>query len=128
MFAVGEPYFREREQAALRSVAEDFGDDIIVATGGGAPFYEDNMDWMLSSGKVVYLKAGADYLFSRLKHAHTERPLLKSETAEGLYEKTASLFAQREPVYLRAPYIIDVETATTDTFISILQLQNRSYK
>jgi shikimate kinase len=122
LFAISEKYFRNAESTILKSIPEDFPEDIMVATGGGTPFYSDNMSWMQQNGIVVYLKASVDYLFGRLKHAYTERPLLKSSTEQELYEKTAALFEQRKEIYLQAAYIIDVETATLDTFAAMLKL------
>lgn len=122
MFAISETYFRHAESTILKSIPGNFPEDIIVATGGGAPFHADNMEWMQANGKVVYLKASVDYLFNRLKHAYTERPLLKSDTEAALYEKTVTLFGQRKEIYMQAPYIIDVETVTLDTFVKTLQL------
>jgi len=122
MFAISETYFRNAESNILKSIPADFPEDIIVATGGGTPFHYDNMEWMQANGMVVYLKADVAYLFNRLKHAYTERPLLKSSTETALYEKTAALFEQRKEIYMQAPYIIEVETATLDTFAETLNL------
>jgi shikimate kinase len=122
LFAISESYFRNAESLALKSISDDFSENIIVATGGGAPLYYDNMEWMQENGMVVYLKASVDYLFGRLKHAYTERPLLKSSTEKELYEKAAILFEERKEIYLQAPYIIDVERATLDTFAKTLKL------
>lgn len=122
MFAMGESRFRDAESATLRSIPEHFPENIIVATGGGLPFHHGNMEWMQANGKVVYLKAGIAYLFGRLKHAYNDRPLLRSSSEKELYEKTAALFEQRKEIYMQASCIIDVETATLDTFAEALHL------
>lgn len=122
MFAVSEAYFRIAESKALKSIPDNFPENTIIATGGGVPFYHGNMQWMKENGTVIYLKASVEHLFKRLKNAYTERPLLKSDTEAEMFKKTATLFEQRKEIYQQAHFIIDVETATLNTFTNILAL------
>ena len=49
----GEDGFRELERNMLHEVA-DF-ENVIISTGGGAPCFFDNMDFMNKSGITVFL-------------------------------------------------------------------------
>jgi shikimate kinase len=122
LFEKGESYFREKEQQALRNVVPAFSENIIVATGGGVPFFYDNMEWMKANGRVVYLKAGVPLLFKHLKNAHLQRPLLQSETETEMLEKLTALFEQRKEIYQQAHHVIDIEAATLATFVDTLHL------
>ena len=86
MFAEeGEDSFRKKEQKALEEVANF--DDVIVATGGGAPCFFDNMDLMNKVGHCVFLDVPVDVLIQRLIHAKVERPLIKGKTPEELFQQ-----------------------------------------
>ena len=93
----GEQGFREIESRLLR--------DVVVSCGGSTPLIGDNMDYMLSRGKTVYLKCDNATLLSRLKTARAQRPLIASKTDEELAAFIESETKRREPGYLRAEYI-----------------------
>ncbi|MDR1878529.1 MAG: shikimate kinase, partial [Bacteroidales bacterium] len=94
-----EDKFRQEETKILRRTQEM--DNIVVATGGGTPCFHDNMKWMLSQGKVVYIEMSPAALYSRLCRCKKERPLLASSSSD-LLQTIEELFAQREPFYLQA--------------------------
>ncbi|MBO7113631.1 MAG: shikimate kinase [Bacteroidaceae bacterium] len=99
----GEQGFREIESRLLREVGEF--DNVIVSCGGSTPLIGDNMDYMLSQGQTVYLKCSNETLFSRLKTARSQRPLIASKTDDELALFIESETKRREPGYLRAQYI-----------------------
>lgn len=101
----GEAYFREIESEVLKQLTHR---PAVIATGGGAPCFFDNMDWMLRNGITVYLRATPAFLYSRLQQTNTdERPLLKglSEAEQMQYIETK--LQEREPFYARAHLIAD---------------------
>ena len=71
----GEGHFRKLEKNALLSIMKD-NDRKIIATGGGMPCYEDNMERMKSSGYTIYLEWPLDVLHDRIKNS-IERPLIQ---------------------------------------------------
>ena len=99
----GEQGFREIESRLLREAGEF--DDVIISCGGSTPLIGDNMDYMLSQGKTVYLKCGNDTLLRRLKAASATRPLIAGKTDAELEAFIESETRRREPGYLRAEYI-----------------------
>ena len=60
----GEWGFRVREATALLDVAGTQG-DLVVATGGGAPIFGENLGVMARAGIVVYLRAKVATLAAR---------------------------------------------------------------
>ena len=58
--------------------------------------------------ETVYIKATADTLCSHLAISRGERPLLKGKSPEELHEFVATQLAEREPYYMRAQHIIDI--------------------
>jgi shikimate kinase len=99
----GEAEFRRLEQSCLHEVAEF--DDVIIATGGGAPCFFDNMDYMNSHGLTVYLKLTAKELADRLEAiGGNKRPLIASKKGEELRQFIAEGLSGREPFYDKAVY------------------------
>lgn len=102
----GEAGFREIERNMLHEVAEF--ENIIISCGGGTPCFFDNIEFMNSKAKTVYLKASPETLFQHLKMGKNERPLLKNKSDEELIRFITSSLEQREPFYNKANYIFDV--------------------
>lgn len=100
----GEAGFRELERKYLHTLA-DFPPS-IVATGGGAPCFFDNMDWMKRNGLTVYLKTPPEILLERLKKGLDRRPLLKNLNESERYDFVQNLLQERELFYLRADYTL----------------------
>lgn len=100
----GETEFRKKEQKALREVA-DF-ERIIVATGGGAPCFFDNMELMNQAGLCVFLDVPTAELADRLSQSKTERPLIKGKSKEELLAFIENAMAVRRPFYEKARCIL----------------------
>ena len=103
----GEEGFRKAEQKALHEVA-DF-EDVVVATGGGAPCFFDNMEKIKHSGTSLYLNGSPRILAERLLHSKTERPLIKGKTEEELVAFINETLAKRNHWYKQADVIIDFD-------------------
>lgn len=109
----GEAEFRRLEQKALHEVSEF--ENIVIATGGGAPCFFDNMEVIKRSGKSLYLNGSPRILADRLMHSKTERPLIKGKTEPELVAFIAETLAKRSEWYTQAESILnfdhDVSTA-----------------
>jgi shikimate kinase len=103
---MGEATFRQLEAAALRSLLDL--DDIVVATGGGAPCFNDNMDWMNENGVTVYLFAEVPLLARRLRNEMIKRPLLAALPEGGLEDFLHTKIAEREAYYGKSQLQFDV--------------------
>jgi shikimate kinase/3-dehydroquinate synthase len=99
LVARDEPEFRRREAGALIDVirAGTGARDYVLATGGGAAAYGDNLDKMRQAGCVIAL--GVDLEDARARSATgPTRPLLA---------KGEALHAARAPIYRRAHAVVD---------------------
>ena len=101
----GEEGFRQLERAMLHEICEI--EDVIVATGGGAPCFFDNMEYLNAHGVTVWLQATPDVLRTRLLLSRNKRPLAASIPEDELYDFIVSALAAREPFYSRATYVFD---------------------
>jgi shikimate kinase len=99
----GEDGFRQLERNMLQEVGEF--EDTIISCGGGTPCFFDNMDYMNSHGRTVYLKAADDVLFRRLRISHTPRPIIAGKTDDELRDFIHQSVAAREAFYTKAQYV-----------------------
>lgn len=103
--------FREIEQRMLQEVASF--EDVVISTGGGAPCYFDNMDYMNRMGTTVYLKVSVDELVKRLNVCKHTRPVLKNRSGEELRAFVAESLEKRNPFYEQATVLFDAEVMLT---------------
>lgn len=103
----GEAGFRELERTMLHEVAEF--EDVIISTGGGAPCFFDNMEFMNRQGQTVFLNVCPDVLFRRLRIAKQQRPILQNKKDEELKEFIVTALHNREQFYHQAQYIFDAD-------------------
>lgn len=92
--------FREIERDTLQNSA--IADDAIVSTGGGAPCFFDNMEWMNHHGLTIFLDPPIKVLADRLIHAKTERPLIKGKSFDELILFIEEKLNERRPFYEQA--------------------------
>ena len=102
----GEEYFRKIETVALHQFSKI--KNAVIACGGGAACFNDNMAWMNEHGITVYLTASAPYILARVKEEKDKRPLInKLNEAELLFFIEQKL-KEREPFYSQAKIILPV--------------------
>jgi shikimate kinase len=103
----GEGYFREVESRLLKEIKPEHW--LVIATGGGAPCFFDNMDFIKGNGLSIFLNIPASELAERIsRHNKDDRPLLSG--IEGLEQELESKHKIRFPYYSRADYIITEDT------------------
>ena len=112
----GEEGFRQREKKALEEISEIT--DVVVATGGGAPCFFDNMERMNQTGLTVFLDIPAAELAERLIHSKTDRPLIRGRSKEELILLIEEMMQKRRPYYSRAKVHIQ---HTDNTFESLVE-------
>ena len=114
----GEAEFRKKERKALEELSEFT--DIVIATGGGAPCFFDNIDLMNKTGKTIYLNIDPKILADRLLKSKTERPLIKGKSRDELVAFIDDTLKKRNEFYLQAAYQItepDVDLDFVKTLI-----------
>ena len=98
----GESFFRKQESETLRTLGE-IETDFIMATGGGAPVFHDNMKFMNTTGKTVFLDVPTREITNRILQSNKEeRPLLASLAPDELKDKMEFLRSQRISFYSQA--------------------------
>ena len=103
----GETGFRELERNALHEVAEF--ENVIISTGGGAPCFFDNMEFMNRMGKTVFLNVHPDVLFRRLRVAKQQRPILQGKQDDELKAFIVQALEKRAPFYRQAQYVFNAD-------------------
>jgi shikimate kinase len=115
----GEDYFRTKESEALRT----FGPKrkALIATGGGTPCFNHNMEWMNANGMTIYLEASAAFLFHRLVKDKKNRPLIAELTDIELMIYITETLAARTPDYKKSQLIVNAETYTPAKLVSAIR-------
>ncbi|RKD18618.1 shikimate kinase [Pelobium manganitolerans] len=116
--AFGENGFREREKKTLQDGA--FSPNSIIATGGGAPCFFDNMEWMNSNGITVFIDPPVKVLADRLINARVERPLIKGKSHEELIEFITQKLNERRPFYQQAQVLLKGVDLNADDVLQAL--------
>lgn len=103
----GEAGFRELERAMLHEVGAF--EDVVISTGGGAPCFFDNMDFMNRNGMTVFLDVHPDVLFRRLRIAKHQRPILQGKQDDELKAFIVQALEKRSPFYSQAQYVFSAD-------------------
>ena len=110
----GEATFRQEEQKIL-SLAMTL-DKIIIATGGGMPVFNGNLQKMLLTGTTIFLETDLDILSSRLRQADN-RPLHSGY--KKLDSNITKRYAERLPYY-REAHLTIVNNGTADESVQLI--------
>jgi len=103
----GEAHFRELEAATLRSLTDTAG---IIACGGGAACFHNNMPWMNEHGICVYLSASPQQLLDQVMGEREQRPLIKKLNKAELLFFIEQKLKEREPFYKQAEISLPIES------------------
>lgn len=114
----GEEYFRKVEASCLKTFSGK--QSFIMACGGGAPCFNNNMQWMNEQGTTVYLSAAPQFLCERLMDEKDRRPLLKNLAPTELLSFIEKKLNEREPVYQQAKIILPAEALNDKSLSSFL--------
>jgi len=116
----GESAFRDLEREVLQKT--DFSENVIIATGGGAPCFGDNMSWMNENGLVAYLSLSPKALASRLENSKTDRPLIRNLKGDELEGFISAKLAEREPFYNQSKFVVSASDLTAERLAFYLNL------
>jgi shikimate kinase len=135
----GESFFREKETQVLKSLFDylpgkgnpkgSSGNSIsaIIATGGGTPCYNGNMEWMNQHGLTVWLNPSITELAGRLEKETAKRPLLKGKTVEELALFIEKKLEERNPFYNLASIEIKNTHIAVEEFINLIYNASNLY-
>lgn len=114
----GEDGFRQRERKALEELSEFT--DVVIATGGGAPCFFDNIELMNKTGKTIYLNINPKILANRLLKSKTERPLIKGKSRDELIEFIDETLRKRNQFYKKAKFEITRPDIDLDEVVKMI--------
>lgn len=92
--------FRQLEHKVLKETAAL--KQVVISTGGGAPCFFDNMEFILQHGLVIYINLPSKTIYQRLSSAKKERPLLKNMNEKERYDFIQKQLTKREVYYNQA--------------------------
>ena len=101
-----EDYFRRAESAQLKrwSLSDQ---EFVMATGGGAPCFFNNLETINAAGKSFFLDVPASEIAKRIMRQNlSERPLFAQTHPESLKDHVEFMRSQRIPYYRQAHYTV----------------------
>ncbi len=101
----GEDAFRLMERRFIEELPDD--GNTVVATGGGAPCFNDTMSLMKRKGQVVYFRMKPELLSLRIGPGRQRRPKTAGMNDAQLLEYVRGALAEREECYSRASVTMD---------------------
>jgi len=105
----GEDYFRELERKILlHTIAQN--DTFVMATGGGAPCFFDNMQYMNQVGITIFADTPIEVIVKRMQQEGVAvRPLLHELDADNFADDYYQKFSYRLPYYRQAQVTVTPE-------------------
>jgi shikimate kinase len=116
----GEEYFRVKEHEVLEALAEDH-EHVIISTGGGAPCFFNNIDFMKNQGKVIWLNTSVDILVHRLLKEKNTRPLIKNISDAELRSFIIKKLQGRKLYYEQADILLHEDTLSIESLVKTIQ-------
>ena len=104
----GEKFFRSEELKLISYISKS---NTVIATGGGFPIFNNNMDKLLKIGITIYLKTSPHEIYRRIGN-NKSRPLF-----QGLASLTKSI-SKREFIYEKAHQIISTDNKSFTEIIN----------
>ena len=109
--------FAEKGERGFRNIERVCLDEIligeprsVIATGGGTPCFDNNMDLMNRFGITVYLKAAPEILCRRLEN-DAKRPLIAGKTGKELEEFIENTLSERKVYYEKSQIAVTIKHA-----------------
>lgn len=119
----GEQTFREVESKILRD--SFIKSKVIVATGGGAPCFFDNIQKMNENGSTIFLDVPVDTLYQRIVADDINlRPKLSS--VKDLKAVLANTLSRREVYYKKAHHKLTSSNITITMLEDLLEKDSKS--
>ncbi|RYF84393.1 MAG: shikimate kinase [Chitinophagaceae bacterium] len=113
---MGEEYFRMLEKDVLYMITESHP-TFVMACGGGAPCFFNNIDYMKSRGTTVWINCSTDCLYSRLVKEKDQRPLIRSIPDDELRSYIIKKYSDRKIFYQQAAVILAEDDLNLDALI-----------
>ncbi|WP_162341664.1 shikimate kinase [Cyclobacterium salsum] len=114
----GEGYFRKLETAVLSGLLQR-EEAFVLATGGGAPCYNENMELINGSAVSVFLDVPLNHILERLTQTQVElRPLFSGMDTSEIILKLKNMYVERCSFYEKAKIKLRGEDISPELLIS----------
>jgi shikimate kinase len=110
----GESYFRDLE---TKTIEELNLTKCVIATGGGLPFYNQNMSKLLKIGTTIYLKISAAEIYFRIRE-FDNRPLF-----ENSIPKVQQMLNKRKNFYEMSKHSFDCSGKRPNEIVEEIKLK-----
>ncbi len=118
----GQDHFREAESRALKKLA-DSNFHFVLATGGGAPCFFNNMEIMNESGATIFLDVPLSEILGRLSKTDLNtRPLFSGLNADMVKAELLKLRTERLPFYSKAKIQLTKENLQTKEILEAIKV------
>lgn len=115
----GEAHFRKLEHNILLSLKGK--EKTVIATGGGMPCFNANMNLLNELGRTFYLKRSVNELVHRVVNSKRIRPLLADKSPAELAAFIEQNLEKRNPFYEQAKYILERDQQTPEFIETVLK-------
>lgn len=119
-------FFKKYDEALYRRLETQILHDTVqyehavIATGGGTPCFNENMDWMNQNGVTVFLRISPQTAINRLSQSKVKRPKVIDKTPEELVEFVQKNYAERLPFYEKAQFTFKGEDCDLDAITALI--------
>lgn len=119
-------FFKKYDEALYRKLETQILHDTVniehavIATGGGTPCFNDNMDWMNQNGITIFLRISPETAIHRLSQSKVKRPKVVDKTPEELAEFVQKNYAERMPFYEKAQLTFKGEDCDLDALTALI--------
>ncbi len=114
---LGESQFRIAERRALESLLNE--KDLVIAVGGGAPCFFENMKKMKANGITLFLDPPREVLVERISKDLKERPKLAGSSS--LIDLLRKTYEERKEFYEQAHYRLTLSNPGVDDLLLLLK-------
>jgi shikimate kinase len=121
--ASGEAGFRQLEADELTLLC-DRTDSFVMATGGGAPCFHNNLSLMKKEGFVIFLDVPPKTISERISSKNGNRPLLKHETPDSMKDRIEFLRSQRISFYKQANVTVSGSEISAEEILKACELKS----
>jgi len=121
-----EDYFRRVEAAQLKKWCTE-KKDFVMATGGGAPVFFDNIAVINNSGRSIFLDVPASEIAKRIiSSSLSERPLFAKTHPESLKDQIEFMRSQRISFYRQAHLTFTGSAIASGDILEKIRTENQS--
>ncbi|MDN5212593.1 shikimate kinase [Fulvivirgaceae bacterium BMA12] len=117
----GEDYFRIKERKALHGVNQIF-QEFVMATGGGAPCFFDNMAYINENGISIFIDVAPHIIAKRMTASEIEeRPLFSNVKHHELAEELDNKLKVRRAYYEQAQHTLQGNNIEVDDLLNLIK-------